>query len=33
MPFKEIARAYPFGVAKLAEELVIPDPYELNGSL
>lgn len=32
MPFKEIARAYPFGVAKLAEELVIRDPYELNGS-
>ncbi len=32
MPFKEIARAYPFGVAKLAEELVIRDPYELKGS-
>ena len=31
-PFKDVARAYPFGVAKLAEELIIRDPFELKGS-
>jgi len=32
MPFTEIARAYPFGIAKLADELVIRDPIALKGS-
>jgi hypothetical protein len=31
MPFSEMARAYPFGIAKLADELVIRDPIALNG--
>ncbi len=31
MPFSEIARAYPFGIAKLADELVIRDPIALHG--
>lgn len=31
MPFTEIARAYPFGIAKLADELVIRDPIALKG--
>jgi Uncharacterized conserved protein len=31
IPFTEIARAYPFGIAKLADELVIRDPIALNG--
>jgi hypothetical protein len=31
MPFAEMARAYPFGIAKLADELVIRDPIALNG--
>lgn len=31
IPFSEIARAYPFGIAKLADELVIRDPIALNG--
>ena len=30
-PFSEIARAYPFGIAKLADELVIRDPIALKG--
>ena len=29
--FSEMARAYPFGIAKLADELVIRDPIALNG--
>ncbi len=32
LPFADIARAYPFGVAKLADELVIRDPFYLKGS-
>lgn len=31
IPFSEIARAYPFGIAKLADELVIRDPIALKG--
>lgn len=31
MPFAEVARAYPFGIAKLADELVIRDPIALKG--
>lgn len=32
LPFSDIARAYPFGVAKLADELVIRDPFYLKNS-
>jgi hypothetical protein len=32
LPFSEIARAYPFGIAKLADELVIRDAIDVNGT-